>query len=83
MRKGVRFCSDMEPIERRTIAPAPCNKPQASMIAAVSKRPTTTSDVSCERTFFTRVLDMAAIVLVEGKSISAASGESGDDMYER
>ena len=53
------------------------------MIAAVSKRPTTTSDVSCERIFFIRVLDMAAIVLVEGKSILAASGESGDDMDER
>jgi hypothetical protein len=54
----------MEPIERRTIAPAP-------------------SDVSCERTFFTRVLDMAAIVLVEDKSVSAGGGESGDDKGER
>jgi hypothetical protein len=59
MRKGVRFRSDIEPIERRTIAPAP-------------------SDVSCERTFFTRVLDMAAIVLVEDKSVSAGGGDNGE-----
>ena len=77
MRKGVRFCSDIEPIERRTIAPAPCDKPHASVtIAVVSKGPTT-SEVSCERTFFTRVLDMVAIVLVAG------NGKSGDDMGER
>jgi hypothetical protein len=78
MRKGVRFRSDMEPIERRTIAPAPCDKPQASVIAVVSTRPTSTSDVSCERTFFTRVLDMAAIVLVEDKSVSAGGGDNGE-----
>jgi hypothetical protein len=69
MRKGVKFRSSWEPIERRTSAPAPYD----TTVTYISLRwrggvkhrgKARTSVVSCERTFFTTLLDIEEAITV-------------------